>query len=93
MSDQNERADLQVLPLVHLVRKTRTSPTEETRGLDQSAELEALTSIIRGFEIDRTRYVLTPIMRDGSRGPPVELRALFEQFLLDTADPHARPLQ
>jgi hypothetical protein len=91
MSDQNERADLQVLPLVHLVR--RTSPTEETRGLDQSAELEALTSIIRGFEIDRTRYVLTPIMRDGSRGPPVELRALFEQFLLETADPHARPLQ
>ena len=88
MSDQNERADLQVLPLVHLVRKTRTSPTE-----DQSAELEALTSIIRGFEIDRTRYVLTPIMRDGSRGPPVEFRELFEKFLLDTADPHARPLQ
>jgi len=44
---------------------------------------KALTSIIRDFEIDRTRYVLTP----------VELRALFEQFLLDTADPHARPLQ
>jgi hypothetical protein len=55
-------------------------------------ELEALTSI-HGFEIDRKRYVLTPIMRDGSRGPPVELRELFEQFLMETADPHARPLQ
>ena len=55
-------------------------------------ELEASTSI-RGVEIDRTRYVLTPIMRDGSRGPPVELRELFEQFLMGTADPHARPLQ
>jgi len=55
-------------------------------------ELEALTSI-HGVEIDRTRYVLTPIMRDGSRGPPVEFRELFEKFLLDTADPHARPLQ
>jgi hypothetical protein len=53
-------------------------------------ELKALTSI-RDFEIDR--YVLTPIMHDGSRGPPVELRALFEQFLMETADPHARPLQ
>jgi hypothetical protein len=58
--------------------------------MDQSAELEA---IICGFEIDRKHHVLTPIMRDGSRGPPVEFRELFEKFLLDTADPHARPLQ
>jgi hypothetical protein len=50
-------------------------------------------STIRDFEIDRKSYVLTPIMCAGSRGPPVELRALFEQFLLETADPHARPLQ
>jgi hypothetical protein len=32
-------------------------------------------------------------MNDGSRGPPFEFRELFEQFLLETADPHARPLQ
>jgi hypothetical protein len=53
----------------------------------------ALTSNIRDLEIDRKRYTITPIMNDGSRGPPCELRALFEQFLMDTADPHARPLQ
>jgi hypothetical protein len=27
--------------------------------------------------------VLTPIMSDGSDGPPLELRGLFEQFLKD----------
>jgi len=48
---------------------------------------------IHHFEIDRERYVITPIMRNGSRGAPLEFRELFEQFLMDTADPHARPLQ
>ena len=36
---------------------------------------------IREWKIDRTRYVATPIMSDGSEGPPLELRALFEQFI------------
>jgi len=53
---------------------------------ERAAELEALTSI-RDWEIDRTRYVVTPIMRDGSRGPPLELRALFKQFLMETEPP------
>jgi hypothetical protein len=53
----------------------------------------ALTSNIRDLEIDRKHYVITPIMNDGSRGPPFEFRELFEQFLLETADPHVRPLQ
>lgn len=35
---------------------------------------------IRDWKIDRTRYVATPIMSDGSDGPPLELRELFEQF-------------
>jgi hypothetical protein len=36
---------------------------------------------IRGWKIERERYVATPIMNDGSDGPPLELRGLFEQFL------------
>jgi hypothetical protein len=39
---------------------------------------------IRSWEVDRTRYTATPIMTDGSCGPPLELHALFEQFLLET---------
>jgi len=40
--------------------------------------------MIRDWEIDRTRYVATPIMSDGSRGSSLELRALFEQFFMET---------
>jgi hypothetical protein len=36
---------------------------------------------IREWKIDRTGYVATPVMSDGRDGPPLELRALFEQFL------------
>jgi hypothetical protein len=35
---------------------------------------------IRDWKIDRARYAATPIMSDGSEGPPLELRGLFEQF-------------
>jgi hypothetical protein len=35
---------------------------------------------IRDWKIDRARYVATPIMSDGSEGPQLELRGLFEQF-------------
>jgi hypothetical protein len=35
---------------------------------------------IRDWKIDRERYVAMPIMIDGSDGPPLELRGLFEQF-------------
>jgi hypothetical protein len=35
---------------------------------------------IRDWKIDRARYVATPVMSDGSEGPPFELRGLFEQF-------------
>jgi len=38
---------------------------------------------IRDWKIDRARYVATPVMSDGSEGPPLELRGLFEQFLAD----------
>jgi hypothetical protein len=40
---------------------------------------------IRGWKIDRERYVATPMMSDGREGPPLELRGLFEQFLHETS--------
>jgi hypothetical protein len=42
--------------------------------------------VIRSWEVDRARYVATPIMSDGSSGSPLDLHALFEQFLLETSD-------
>jgi hypothetical protein len=39
---------------------------------------------IRDWKIDRARYLATPVMSDGSEGPPLELRGLFEQFLHET---------
>jgi len=38
---------------------------------------------ISEWKIDRARYVATPVMSDGSEGPRLELRGLFEQFLLE----------
>jgi hypothetical protein len=38
---------------------------------------------IVGWKIERERYVATPVMSDGRDGPPLELRGLFEQFLLE----------
>jgi hypothetical protein len=35
---------------------------------------------IRDWKIDRARYLATPVMSDGSDGPPLELSGLFEQF-------------
>ena len=36
--------------------------------------------IIIGWAVDRTSYTVTPMMSDGSSGPPLNLRGLFEQF-------------
>jgi hypothetical protein len=38
---------------------------------------------IRDWKIERERYVATPVMSDGSDGPSLELRGLFEQFLAE----------
>jgi hypothetical protein len=37
--------------------------------------------IIKSWQIDRATYSATPILADGSAGPALELRALFEQFV------------
>jgi hypothetical protein len=59
---------------------------EGARGLmGLRGERGAAALTIRAWEIDRTRYVATPLMSDGSSGPPLELRALFEQFFLETS--------
>ena len=36
--------------------------------------------IIIGWAVDRTSYTVTPMMSDGTSGPPLNLRGLFEQF-------------
>jgi hypothetical protein len=36
--------------------------------------------LIREWKLDRSTYTATPIMSDGSEGPPLELRSLFVQF-------------
>ena len=38
---------------------------------------------IRDWRVDRERYLATPVMSDGSDGPQLELRGLFEQFFLE----------
>jgi hypothetical protein len=35
---------------------------------------------VLAWKIDRANYLVTPIMSDGSEVPPIEMRALFEQF-------------
>ena len=39
---------------------------------------------IVGWAMDRSAYTVTPIMSDGSSGPPLNLRGLFEQFVHET---------
>ena len=39
---------------------------------------------IVGWQIDRASFTATPIMTDGSEGPPLELRGLFEQYQIET---------
>jgi len=51
------------------------------RGLPgPRGERGASAPTIRDWQIDRERYVATPLMSDGRDGPPLELRGLFEQF-------------
>ena len=42
------------------------------------------TPSIARWELDLKTYAATPIMSDGNRGPALELRELFQQFLTET---------
>jgi len=55
------------------------------RGLqgERGARGEAGKTIIN-WTIDHARYRAIPTMSDGTGGPPLELRVLFEQFLIET---------
>ena len=39
---------------------------------------------IASWVIDRVSFTATPVMTDGSEGPPLELRGLFEQYQTET---------
>jgi chitodextrinase len=57
------------------------------RGLTgPRGEHGAAAPTIRTWEVERASYAATPIMSDGSKGPPLELRALFEQFLSERGE-------
>jgi hypothetical protein len=60
---------------------------EGARGsMGLRGERGAAASTIQSWFLDRTRYTVTPMMSDGSIGPSLELRALFEQFLQETSN-------
>jgi hypothetical protein len=52
------------------------------RGPQGNSELSGAT--IRGWKIDRARFVATPVMLDGTLGPELELREFFEEFQIET---------
>jgi hypothetical protein len=39
---------------------------------------------LTGWTIDRARYLATPTLSDGTQGPALELRELFQQFQRET---------
>jgi len=39
---------------------------------------------IKSWQIDHANYVVTPLMNDGTAGPPLYLRELFQRFLDET---------
>jgi hypothetical protein len=58
---------------------------EGARGLmGPRGERGAPAPTIQSWCIDRARYTATPVMTDGSIGSTLELRPLFEQFVLET---------
>jgi hypothetical protein len=50
---------------------------------EQGARGEAAPQII-SWVLDHKRYTAVPTMSDGKAGAPLELRGLFEQFLIET---------
>ena len=57
------------------------------RGLTgPKGERGQAAATIQSWQIDRALYVATPVMSDGSTGPPLELRTLFEQFIVERGE-------
>jgi hypothetical protein len=51
-------------------------------GVDGKAGKDAAR--ITSWVVNRENYTATPVMSDGSRGPPLELHPLFERFFAET---------
>jgi len=57
------------------------------RGLTgPKGERGQAAATIQSWQIDRALYVATPVMSDGTTGPPLELRTLFEQFIVERGE-------
>jgi hypothetical protein len=61
-------------------RPGRTGPIGRTGERGQKGDKGDPGPVILDWEIDRASYHAVPIMSDGTLGPPLALRALFEQF-------------
>jgi hypothetical protein len=58
-------------------------PSGERGLMGLRGERGAAAPTIRDWKLDRERYVASPVMSDGSEGPPLELLGLFQQFFAD----------
>jgi hypothetical protein len=54
------------------------------RGLQGPQGEPGKAIVLKGWSIDRQNFVAVPLLSDGSRGPTLELRGLFEQFQTET---------
>ena len=67
-------------------RAGRQGPSGERGLMGMRGERGAAAPGIQSWSVDSERYTATPIMTDGSIGPTLSLRGLFEQFLAETSD-------
>jgi len=65
-------------------RPGRTGPIGRTGERGEKGDKGDTGPVILAWEIDRASYHAEPIMSDGTLGPPLALRALFEQFHQET---------
>jgi hypothetical protein len=68
-----------------LASQGKRGPAGEKGERGPRGDAGASGATIVGWKLDRERYLATPVMSDGSDGPPLELRGLFEQFFLGGA--------
>jgi hypothetical protein len=65
-------------------RPGRTGPTGRTGERGEKGDKGDSGPTIVGWQIDRRNYQAIPVMSDGTEGPPLSLRGLFEQFHEET---------
>jgi hypothetical protein len=65
-------------------RPGRTGPIGRTGQCGEKGDKGDPGAVILDWEIDPASYHAVPIMSDGTRGPPLALRGLFEQFDQET---------